>query len=212
MIGSDMKEASATLAGRSERGRATREALLDAGERLLAWQGLEGMTSTAVAAEAGVATGTFYGYFPDKHALLAALFARRLDDVVARVERVLTSDRLLDDGLEATLRLAVEVVLAGYRAHAHVLRAALARVALRDDLRAIYWERHARAVAVVERFVARGQRARMVRDADPSLLAHTVLVVTQSLNHPVLLSGDVDLAAGVEAEIAWLLNALLDRR
>lgn len=204
-----MKHASDTER-RTERGLATRAALVDAGERLLASGGFDALTSTAVAAEAGVSTGTFYGYFADKHALLAALFAERLDDVVARVEGVLTSDRLLDEGLGATLEAAVHVVVEGYRDHAAVLRAALARVPVREELRTTYWARHEQALAIVERFVRRARAAGMARDADAGVLAHAVLVITQGLNHPILLGSDPELAGAVQAEIATALRAVIE--
>lgn len=204
-----MKDPSVFDGPRTARGQRTHETLLDAGERLLATAGFDALTSTAVAAEAGVSTGTFYAYFDDKHALLATLFAARLDDLAARVEGVLTSDRLLDDGLARTLDTAVATVVEGYRAHAPTLRAALARVPVRDELRAIYWERHARAVAAVERFVRRAQRAGMAREADPAVLAHAVIVITQGLNHPVLLAGEAGLAEAVQAEVAAALTAVL---
>jgi AcrR family transcriptional regulator len=193
----------------SARAVATRAALLDAGERLLGSGGFEAATSTAVAAEAGVSTGTFYAYFDDKHALLAALFAARLDDLVHRVAAVLTADNLLDLGLDATLQRAVDLVVEGYRAHAGILRAALARVPVRADLRDVYWERHARAVEVVERFCRRGTRAGLVRDGDAAVLAHAVLVLTQGLNNPILLGGDRELAEAVAGELARALAALL---
>jgi AcrR family transcriptional regulator len=200
-----MKDPSA----RSARASATREALLAAGEGLLATGGFEAASSTAVAAAAGLSTGTFYAYFEDKHALLAALFALRLDDLVGRVERELTSDNLLDHGLDATLARAVDLVVEGYREHAPVLRAALARVPVREDLRAIYWQRHARSVEVLERFVRRGAAAGLVRDGDVTVLAHAVLVVTQGLNTPVLLAGDDDLARAVRVELVRALAAVL---
>jgi TetR/AcrR family transcriptional regulator, ethionamide resistance regulator len=191
------------------RGAGTRAALLRAGERLLALGGFETLTTTAVAAEAGVSTGAFYGHFADKHALLLELFAERLDDLTEGVTGVLTADRLLDVGLHQTLAAAVDEVVAGYRAHAPVLRAALARVPVRDDLRAVYWERHGHAVDVLERFVRRGQRAGLVRAGPAPVLAHAALVLTQGLNHPVVLGGDGDLAADVRSELTRALTALL---
>jgi len=135
---------------------ATYESLLAAAERVLAADGLPGLNSTVVAAQAGVATGTFYTYFADKDALLAALFARRLDDISAAVEAALAGEALTAGGLEPALRGAVRAVLQGYRAHATVIRAALARIPDSPLLRAVYWERHQRASAEVGRFLRRG--------------------------------------------------------
>jgi AcrR family transcriptional regulator len=89
------------------KGRRTHDALLDATERRLAAGGYPAATSTAIAADAGLSTGTFYTYFEDRHAALAAAFARRLENLIAAVEAELRVEGLLDDGLEAVLEHAV---------------------------------------------------------------------------------------------------------
>ncbi len=48
-----------------------------------------------------------------------------------------------------------------------------------------------------------------MRRGEPEILAHAVVVITQGLNHPVLLAGDPGLAAEVRAELAAALAALL---
>lgn len=50
--------------------------LLDAALRVFAQKGYEGASVRDIAAEARVASGLLYHYFPGKHALLEALFAR----------------------------------------------------------------------------------------------------------------------------------------
>lgn len=190
--------------------RATYEALLSAGRRVLRSQGTPGLTSTAVAAEAGVATGTFYTYFADKDALLAALFARSLDDITAAVERVLTADALLAHGLEATLRGAVRTVVEGYRAHSSVVRAALGRVPDSALLRAVYWDRHARATQTMTAFLRRAAHAGVVRGGSSESLALALLVVVQGLNHPVLLAGERAVVEAAAEHLARALTGMLD--
>lgn len=189
--------------------RATYEALLAAAERLLEAEGLPGLNSTAVAAEAGVATGTFYTYFADKDALLGALFARRLDDIARAVEEVFSGDALLAAGLEATLHAAVERVLQGYRAHATVIRAALGRIPDSALLRAVYWERHERAAAAVARFVRRGAAAGLIRRGKPESLALAMLVIVQGLNHPVVLAGEPGQSRALAEHLVRALTGLL---
>jgi AcrR family transcriptional regulator len=53
-------------------------AALNAAERLLACEGADSVTTTRVAAEAGMAVGSVYRYFPDKAAILDALASRFL--------------------------------------------------------------------------------------------------------------------------------------
>jgi len=62
------------------RSRARLIDLLDAAESLLVREGAEALTTTRIAAEAGVSVGSLYRYFPDKGAIVDALTRRYLDD------------------------------------------------------------------------------------------------------------------------------------
>jgi AcrR family transcriptional regulator len=60
------------------RSQARIDAALDAAVRLLEREGLEAVTTTRVATEAGMAVGSVYRYFPDRAAILDTLWARYL--------------------------------------------------------------------------------------------------------------------------------------
>jgi AcrR family transcriptional regulator len=62
------------------RSRALIQRVLDSAEELLAGEGVEALTTTRIAAEANVAVGSLYQYFPDKRAIVDALAARYLDE------------------------------------------------------------------------------------------------------------------------------------
>lgn len=62
-----------------------REALLAAGEQVLAARGADGVTVEEVTAAAGVAKGTFYLYFRSKSELVGALRHRFAEDLAAAV-------------------------------------------------------------------------------------------------------------------------------
>jgi AcrR family transcriptional regulator len=188
--------------------RATRARLLAAAAAEVAERGYDATTSTVVAQRAGVSTGTFYAYFRDKEDVLAALFATALDELLDAVEATLTADNLLDHGLDATLGKVVELVAAGYRRHAPVIRAALARMTASTAIREVYWTRHDRAVAVAERFARRGVAAGLVREGSPPMLAQTLVVVVQAVNHPVAL-GEGDEPAAIRQEVATALARTL---
>jgi len=101
--------------------RNAREALLDALERLFATQDPDRVTAAAVAAEAGVAHGTFYRYFRSKQDAIAALIERVRGEVSER------------DGLDAvpesrdearrTFRLWAETVVRAKERHGPLFRA-----------------------------------------------------------------------------------------
>jgi AcrR family transcriptional regulator len=70
------------------RSMASVEAILDATIQVLLKAGRERLTTTRVAARAGVSVGTLYQYFPNKRALLQATLRRHLEDIGQTVERV----------------------------------------------------------------------------------------------------------------------------
>ncbi|MCG8590739.1 MAG: TetR/AcrR family transcriptional regulator [Proteobacteria bacterium] len=67
--------------GHTTRRLETRHKLLEAGAALFAEAGVRAATSTAIARRAGVATGTFYLHFPDKHALFEELVDAALEEM-----------------------------------------------------------------------------------------------------------------------------------
>jgi AcrR family transcriptional regulator len=70
------------------RSAASVEAILDATIQVLLRVGKERLTTTRVAARAGVSVGTLYQYFPNKSALLQAVLKRHLLAVTEAVELV----------------------------------------------------------------------------------------------------------------------------
>lgn len=65
--------------------RRNRDLLVATARRLFAERGLD-VTLKEVAREAGVGVGTVYRHFPDKDALVTALFSAQLDDEVLRAQ------------------------------------------------------------------------------------------------------------------------------
>jgi AcrR family transcriptional regulator len=70
------------------RSTASVEAILEATIQVLLSIGKERLTTTRVAARAGVSVGTLYQYFPNKSALLQAALKRHLSEVTTAVEAV----------------------------------------------------------------------------------------------------------------------------
>ena len=69
------------------RSAATVDAILQAATQVLISSGFEKMSTTRIAERAGVSVGSFYQYFPNKRALLAALVQRHVSEVATRAER-----------------------------------------------------------------------------------------------------------------------------
>ncbi|MFD3747968.1 TetR/AcrR family transcriptional regulator [Nocardia sp. NPDC058633] len=92
------------------RSRARLEKVLAAADDLLAREGADAITTTRVAAEAGVSIGSLYHYLPDRDAILHALALRYLSGFEAQMQQfVLRAKELRWDDLVGT-------VLDGYAA------------------------------------------------------------------------------------------------
>lgn len=76
---------------RQARSRATVEAIIQAGARILSDEGWAGFTTNRVADLAGVSIGSLYQYFPDKLSLVDAIRHRHLDDSIAVMRNIRAS-------------------------------------------------------------------------------------------------------------------------
>lgn len=77
---------------RQQRKQRTRQALLDAARRVLERRGVAGLTTREVAAEAGVAAGTFFVHFPDAATLVETLLDEHVGQALDRALRTLPAD------------------------------------------------------------------------------------------------------------------------
>lgn len=109
---------------RQERARATVEAVLEAAAQILEARGLKGATTNAIAERAGVSVGSLYQYFPDKGALVLALYEQHLAQ--------------LGEAMEACFREAEGLPLA--EAVRHLIGALVARYRARPGLQRVLVE------------------------------------------------------------------------
>ncbi|MGD8863808.1 MAG: helix-turn-helix domain-containing protein [Myxococcales bacterium] len=89
------------------RARRTRAALVSAAEAELSERGYAAATARSIAQRAGVATGSFYQYFPDKDAALHEIARARTDELAGRVREAIAST---SDPRQAVRRVVAEVV------------------------------------------------------------------------------------------------------
>ena len=136
-----------------DRSRATVDAILTATFRVLDEHGAEGLTTTRVAATAGVSVGTLYQYFPNKQALVTGLLAAPLDVAVQELERIAAEvgGEPPDVQVERLVRGFV-AVKARRAAISRAMQPALAGV----DERPLVRTATRRAAAIVARLFARG--------------------------------------------------------
>ncbi len=138
-------------APRQARSRATVEAILQAGARILSEAGWAGFTTNRVAELAGVSIGSLYQYFPDKLALVDAIRQRHLDDSMA-VMRGLRPDGVSPAAFATRL---VQAVVAAHSVHPGLHRVLLDEAPIAETYRnpqsafeVEYLSYYARAVAL----------------------------------------------------------------
>ncbi|QEL26786.1 TetR/AcrR family transcriptional regulator [Bosea sp. F3-2] len=93
---------------RQARSRATVEAVIEAGARVLSEQGWTGFTTNKVAEAAGVSIGSLYQYFPDKVSLVDAIRRKHLDDSLNAVRNALATELPLAAFVETLVSNIVE--------------------------------------------------------------------------------------------------------
>lgn len=113
------------------RSRVTVDAIFEATLQLLLTDGPRRLTTTRVAARAGVSVGTMYQYFPNKQALIYALNARYLESLADRIETVCRE--MEGQGAEAMVAALIDCYWRAKTERADVTRALYRSVAELDN-------------------------------------------------------------------------------
>jgi len=153
---------------RQARSKATVEAIVQAGARVLGDQGWAGFTTNKVAEVAGVSIGSLYQYFPDKLSLIEAVRSHHFEDVLRVIRKAMDQPK--------PLRQFAETLVDGMIA-AHLEHPALHRVMLdevpghsgaqvaHDAFRSEYLSRYTAAIAPYRRMAKRQLVAEVVSSA-----------------------------------------------
>ena len=140
-----------------------------------------------VAETAEMSPATFYAYFSSKDVALAAAFDLSLTEMIDRFRATANVERLLEEGLEATVGKLVAEIAEGFRLDARVFRLAVGRLGESELLRAVYRNREAEALETLSRFVRLGAAAGKLRtEPDSDTVARALLVSLQGLQNPLL--------------------------
>jgi AcrR family transcriptional regulator len=84
----------------------TRDRLVEGGRELFAQRGLHHVTSHDIASQAGVATGTFYNHFKDKHELFKEVARQSISELMQIIDRLQDSS----DDFRVVVRNQVEAL------------------------------------------------------------------------------------------------------
>jgi AcrR family transcriptional regulator len=112
---------------------ATSAAILDAAENVAAEGGLAAASLQDIAQLAGVAVGTIYNHFEDRDALVAALFARRREELLSALDDAAKAHA--HDAFAAQLDAFVRTVFTFFDARRTYLRLALESENLRPPVK-----------------------------------------------------------------------------
>ena len=150
------------------RGARTRTALVDAARRVFERDGFLTARVTDIADAAGVAHGSFYTYFPDKKAILAAVLAELQEEML----HPQLSRAALEDDPAGTIRDANRAYLESYRRNAGLMALLEDMAAIDEDFLQLRRERTEAFVARNARAIRRLQKQRLAdAELDPEIAA-----------------------------------------
>lgn len=181
------------------RSRASVEAILEAGARVLGRGGWAAFTTNAVADVAGVSIGTVYQYFPNKVVLADAIRQRHYDEVLRAVEGTGDETR----SLGARIERLVEQLAAAHRGAPGLHRALLEDAPKRkggDEDSA--FERAYRAA--FERLIVSGPRRRSCPDVE--VAASVLAAAVEGAIHDAARRGVLS-SRSVQSELVSLLGS-----
>ncbi len=166
----------------------TRERLVAAFERLAGRLSYATVTAGMVAAEAGLAHGTFYRYFSDKRAVFTAALERTRDEL----ERARPSfDPPLGTLAEerARVRAWVEAILRKPSLNPGVVRAYFDVLEDDEALRTARRERLRERVAALSAYLERLRASNIIELADPAAIASALLALVDAVFRDAVVSG-----------------------
>ena len=182
------------------KGDRTRRRLLDAAAAELARNGLAGASIGAIAAAAGLRTGSVYFHFPSKDELIAEVLELGLRETLVHLDEALATVPGHGDPA-ARLRAAIRAHATAVRELSDYTRVVLAPLAVGDGAAATTFHRLRRSYLLRwTAIVTEAQRARVISaEPDPRLLRDLLIGAVNA----------VSLADRAPEETAAALDALL---
>jgi len=189
---------------RQRRALETMNAVLDAVVRILKREGAAAVTTNHIAEVAGISIGSLYQYFPDKHAIFAALHKRHIDEVDRLMESRLVQHA--GSSLDELIRALMEAMIEAHTRDPELYEALATEVPHRaDGTREFAVRLHgAFLVAIASR--TRGQKKRRELEKAAFIVANMVdsLAHGAVLRRPPRLSLEEAKDEAVRAVLAYL--------
>lgn len=192
--------------------RNVEDEILDAARACVESFGVRRTTLTDVARRAGVSRPTVYRRWPDVTALVADLLTRELRRILI-TEEMATGNEDSEESVRSGLVRHATGVARAMLAHPLVGRI----IDTEPELLATYTfhrlgSSHKAALELVAPAIADGQDDGSIRDGDPAVLAHLVMVTVQNTVTSHRLFAEVLDTDGLVAELSALLDGYLRPR
>lgn len=183
-----------------------RETIQDAALHVMARDGLAGATMQAIAEQAGVAKGTLYLYYRSREELLERAAESAFDELVTRLQEVLSQPQPLGVRLRNLVRTKIEF----FDAHQEFFRVYMVtrhpeEMSERARHRRRRRPQYARYLEQLTAFFAQGVRSGEIRGIDPARVALFFAEGVAGL----LLRRLSESPPPAEQEVDWLVDLLL---
>ncbi len=150
--------------------------ILEAATQVLIEDGYEGATTNRIAQRAGVSIGSLYQYYPNKEAVVAALFDRLSEKAVRLAQEHL--GRLGQEPLPLAIRRSIAIIVELYRSSPELIEMTLDRLPELDKTKQ-YGMYRERFVTLITAYLQ--ARRKEVREGDLAHIAWTVSNVSESM-------------------------------
>jgi AcrR family transcriptional regulator len=166
---------------RQKRSEEKKSRIMDAALELFSTEGFHGTTAKAIAARAGVATGSFYRFFRDKKAAFLAVCARMEQELGGCIFR--HGEQLRQEGLPEAEILAslVHFAVTAHHRHRGFQREVLAMQITDPDLAAWSKEREQRVLSTLLDFLSTRRSDYRVQDLEAA--AELILYSIEEVSH-----------------------------
>lgn len=180
-----------------------RKEILEAAWRCFTRSGFHGATTSAICAEASISPGHLFHYFDSKEAMIAAITRARLDDAMARIERVMESA----DPFGTFVKGIEDALLTKGGMNNALLLDMLAEARHNPAMAEILQENTRRGRAVVAAFLRKGQEdGRVDTDLDPELVATIVIGVVDGSQSIAIRDPELDVKKSAKLLRTMLLR------
>ena len=187
----------------------TREASLDAAERLLTRYGYGKMTMSDLAREAGIGVGTTYLHFPGKAEVALAVVTRANSQVVEEQRRIAASLGPIQERLREVLTQRIVIRFERLRQHRHSLAELRTAIERQTGLmeQGIRWREQ--ETQIVAALLTEGKKNGDFGVDDPAVTADTMLWATEAFLPKNLRDYDLEKPALLVDRVRRIVDLLL---